>query len=98
MYLVQSKKILELFDLWRSDLYGQEPKDPAPLPESLTLSDNPGLTSVRYWDPDAPLTPPPAEIIDEVLQHYLNQYVPATWSLVGFSQDDTTFRFVWRKP
>lgn len=33
---------------------------------------------------------------DRLLQHYLNEHVPGTWSLVSVSVDGSSVRMVWR--
>lgn len=97
MYRVESKRLSHLFTIWRQDMDEEEEEkvgDEAPLCSSVTLSDSVGLLS--YFDPEEADVPPPPELIDAIVQHYLNEYAPNE-RLVALSVSDDAARFVWLK-
>jgi hypothetical protein len=93
MYRVQTKSLAELFLRWHRDVHGELPGQ-APMPSETTVSG--AAVQPRYIDDNAPARP--AEpVVDELVEHYLNEYVPTGWALVGYSEREATVRFVWRK-
>jgi hypothetical protein len=96
MYIVQSRSIAELYGQWFRDVHG-EPTDqpPSSLPDHVTVSD--AFSSVYYQDPNETPARPPEAFRDDIIQHYLNEYVSTGWTLVGYSESDMSIRFIWLK-
>lgn len=91
MYVVETKTLGQLFELWREQ--ADDRKNVADFPEHTTVSDS-RVTSNPYWSRSLE---PPGWLFDTMLEHYLNERVSGELSLVNYAVDGESVRFLWRK-